>query len=294
MKNPAIKKAFAESEWTPELMDELMLCQYDPIHCIKTYVKVQHPTKGVVPFNLYDYQEEVIRALVENRCVCVLQARQTGKTITIAIFLMWYSMFTDDKLILIASKSNAHAIEIMDRIRFAYEEMPAWLKPGVKYYNKHQICFDNGSRIVCEATTEKTGRGLSPSKIYLDELAFINPRVQKGLWSSLVPSLSTGGSFIISSTPNGDTDLFATIWRQAMAEISLFKAIYIPWYRHPERAQQYWDEMMIELGELVCRQEVGCCGAETSINISINGNVQNTTIGDLYDFLDKRQNQICD
>lgn len=85
-------------------------------------------------------------------------------------FLLWYAMFKRDQTILIASKGQAHAIEIMDRIRFAYEECPDWLKAGCTMYNRHSIAFDNGSRIISQATTEKTGRGYSISCVTGDTL----------------------------------------------------------------------------------------------------------------------------
>jgi hypothetical protein len=197
-------------------------------------------------------------------------------TQTISMYLLWFAMFHDDKTVVIASKNNGHAMEIMDRIRFAYEEMPHWIKAGCKYYNKHNLEFDNGSRIKSEATTEKTGRGLAISKLYLDELAFISHRIQTAMWRSLAPTLSTGGEFIISSTPNGDTDLFATLWREANKDKAesetevedasqpikknknAFVPVFYPWNRHPDRGEEYLKEMRQELGPEGFAQEVMC------------------------------------
>ena len=258
MANQFIKRPYAETEFTPALVQELLRCQRDPVHFIKNYVHLQHPLRGKILFDLYDYQEELVRHLQEERWVIALLSRQMGKTQTISMYLLWYAMFNDDQTILIASKNNGHAMEIMDRIRFAYEEMPHWLKAGCKYYNKHNIEFDNGSRIKSEATTEKTGRGLAISKLYLDELAFINPRIQENMWASLAPTLSTGGSAIISSTPNGDTELFAQLWRGANAGQNSFKPLFYPWDRHPERGEEYLKEMQGQLGPQKFRQEVLC------------------------------------
>lgn len=208
-------------------------------------------------------------------------------TLTAAMYLLWFAMFYEpeknaldveegedadasaDATILIASKNQAHALEIAERVRFAYEELPNWIKPGLKYWNRHAIWFDNGSRIVSEATTEKTGRGLSITKLYLDELAFISPRIQEALWASLAPTLSTGGSAIISSTPNGDTELFAQLWRRAMSANDIqyenkedrpltFVPFQVHWREHPERGDKYWAEMLNMLGELKVRQEISC------------------------------------
>lgn len=251
-----IKKAGAESEFTPELVQELVKCSKDPVYFIKNYIWLQHPKDGKILFNLYDYQVELVESLMNERWVIALMSRQMGKTQTISMFLLWFSMFNRDQTILIASKNNSHAMEIMDRIRFAYEELPHWLKAGCKYYNKHNIEFDNGSRIISQATTEKTGRGYSISKLYLDELAFINPNIQENMWASLAPTLSTGGSAIISSTPNGDSELFATLWRGANTQANSFKPLFFPWNRHPDRGEEYLKEMRGQLGEVKFRQEV--------------------------------------
>jgi hypothetical protein len=256
--NELIKRAHAESEYTPELIQELVKCQNDPVYFIRKYVWLQHPKRGRILFDLYPFQEELIRACQDSTRVIALISRQMGKTQTISMYLLWYAMFHRDQTIVIASKNNSHAMEIMDRIRFAYEELPHWLKAGCRYYNKHNIEFDNGSRIKSEATTAKTGRGLSISILYLDELAFISPRVQTEMWRSLSPTLSTGGSAIISSTPNGDTDLFATLWRGAIAEQNSFKPLFFPWSLHPERGEEYIKQMQGELGPIGFRQEVLC------------------------------------
>jgi hypothetical protein len=266
MKNPQLKRAHATDEYTPHMVRELQKCSNDPVYFMRNYVMIQHPKKGTIKFDLFEYQERFVRHMEDNRFTVTLQPRQCGKTLTVAMYLLWYACFHDDVTVLIASKNQAHALEIAARVRFAYEELPNWLKPGLKYWNRHNVEMDNGSRIVSEATTDKTGRGLSISKLYLDELAFINPRIQELLWASLAPTLSTGGSAIISSTPNGDTELFAQLWRGAMSglaanedsgEIS-FSPFQVHWREHPERSDSYWEMMVNMLGPLKTRQEVGC------------------------------------
>jgi phage terminase large subunit-like protein len=191
---------------------ELKRCREDPIYFMKKYIKVTHPTKGAVPFELYDYQEEMVMAIHENKDTVLLCSRQMGKTTVAAMYILWFAIFHTNKRCVIASKAMAHAVEIQSRVKFAYEELPHWMKPGCKFYNRTSIEFDNESKIICEATSEKTGRGSSPSIIFLDEIAFISRRIQEEMWASLTPALATGGKFIITSTPNGDSDLFARLW----------------------------------------------------------------------------------
>ncbi len=282
MANQFIKRAYSESEYTPNLVQELKKCSEDPVYFIRNYVYLQHPIRGRIIFNLYDFQEELVRTCHEKKRVISLISRQMGKTQTISMYLLWYAMFHKDKLVVIASKNNGHAMEIMDRIRYAYEEMPNWLKAGCKYYNKHSIEFDNGSRIKSEATTEKTGRGLAVAKLYLDELAFISHRIQTAMWRSLAPTLATGGEAIISSTPNGDTDLFATLWRQANSGENDFTPLYYPWNLHPERDEAYLKQMQGELGAIGFRQEVLCVAGETDITVrnKITGKIETLCIND--------------
>lgn len=283
MRNPQLKRAFTTEEWTPQMVSELRRCREDPIYFMRNYVVIQHPTKGAIKFDMFDYQERFVRTMHENRSVITLQPRQCGKTLTAAMYLLWYALFHDNVTMLIASKNQTHAIEIAARVKFAYEELPSWLKCGLIFYNLHKVEFDNGSKVVCEATTEKTGRGGSFTKIYLDELAFISPRIQMKLWASLKPALSTGGSAIVSSTPNGDTDLFANLWRGANSSTNTFVPFEVHWREHPERGDAYWNEMVADLGELVTRQEVGCVLGNTTVTTrnKLTGVVQSVTIEDV-------------
>lgn len=167
-KNGKIKKAGTVTEHTPETLSEFVKCARDPIYFCKNYVKVQHPTKGAIPLELYDYQEEMIRNYMDSTYNIVLSARQTGKSTVSAIYLLWFACFHKDKTILIASNKNKGAMEMVSRIRYAYEELPHWLKPGVQddMWNKHAVGFDNGSKIESTATTESSGRGMSISLLF--------------------------------------------------------------------------------------------------------------------------------
>jgi hypothetical protein len=260
MANPYIKKANVTSEYEPWMFDELEKCQDDPIYFIKTYVKIQHPTKGTVPFELFDYQERLIDAIHNNKDTLILCSRQLGKTTVAAIYILWMATFKDDQYCVIASKDMGHATEIMSRIKFAYEEMPFWLKAGCKFYNRTSIEFDNGSLIKSMATTDKTGRGNSPSILMFDEISFVRPTIQDKVWSSIAPSLSTGGKLIMSTTPNGDTDLFARLWRESVAGLNGFKHVFAHYLEHPERGPDsgYREEMLVKLGELQVRVELDC------------------------------------
>ena len=253
-----IKRYKDTDEYSPERVAEIKRCKSDPVYFLKTYVTIQHPTKGPVPFKLFPFQEDFINIIEGNKNTIALFPRQMGKTTCAAMYILWMATFQSAKKCIIASKNLKHATEIMSRIKYAYEELPSWLKSACKFYNRTSIEFVNGSVIKCEATSENTGRGDSPSILLVDECAFLPRRIQEAMWASLQPALSTGGKFIITSTPNGDDDLFANLWRSAISEQNNFKPYQVQWDQHPERGPAYLKEMIQNLGELKTRQEVFC------------------------------------
>lgn len=216
------------------------------ISTVKSVIK----TDKVAP--MYDLE------LNDNDHVFYTNGILSHNTTVVAMYILWLTSFNSDKLCIIASKAMNHATEISSRIKFAYEELPHWLKPGCKYYSRTSIEFDNGSKIKSEATSEKTGRGSSPSFLMIDEIAFLSKRIQDEMWASLAPALSTGGKFVLTSTPNGDTDLFANLWRGANSGLNNFFPVKALWYQHPDRGPEYYKEMQGKLGVTKTLQELDC------------------------------------
>jgi hypothetical protein len=249
-KNQAVKSANETLEYTADNLTELQLCQNDPVYFIKKYVKIQRPKAGIIPFDMYPYQEDMIRAFKDNRFTIVLSARQTGKSICSAAYLLWYAMFSFDQTILIASNKNKGAMEMIHRIKIAYENLPYWLKPGVEAdgWNKHNIGFDNGCRIMSTATSDDSGRGMSISLLFLDEFAFVKPSIQEEFWTSIEPTLTTGGSCIMTSTPNGDTNKFAQLWRGSQVGANEFHPIHVKWDEPPGRDEEFKQKEIGKLG----------------------------------------------
>lgn len=206
---------YATNPYDSFKIKEIKRCVKDPVYFIKNYVYIQHPIKGVIPFDLYKDQCDLINTYTDNRFVVASLPRQTGKTTCAAAYLLWKAMFTPDSTIMIGSYNFANAIVILDRLRFAYENLPDFLSAGVDIYNKGTIVFDNGSRIMARGITESAGRGLVLSLLYLDEYAFVKPNVSRDFWTSITPTLVYGGECIIVSTPNPQTNQFNEILRDA-------------------------------------------------------------------------------
>jgi hypothetical protein len=268
---------------TPEQIREVIKCA-DPDtgyeYWMRNYFYIQHPTQGQMLYAPFKYQEELIRNYHANRFSVSLLGRQLGKTTSAAGYLLWFAMFNTDKTILIAAHQYSGAQEIMQRIRYAYEMCPMWLKPGVESYNQGNIDFENKSRIVARATTEKTGRGMSLSLLYLDEFAFVRPTIAKEFWTAISPTLATGGKCIITSTPNSDEDQFAQIWKQANKKVDEygnptklgrngFSPYMALWDAHPDRDDKWAQEERAKIGDERFRREHQCefiIDEETLIN----------------------------
>jgi hypothetical protein len=198
-----------------------------------------------------------------------LLGRQLGKTTTAAGYLLWYAMFVPDSTILVAAHKYTGSQEIMQRIRYAYESVPDHIRAGATSYNKGSIDFDNGSRIISATTTENTGRGLSISLLYCDEFAFVRNTIAKEFWTSISPTLATGGKAIITSTPNSDEDQFWEIWLEAnkcfdefgnITPIGRngFKAFTALWNEHPDRDEQWAKEERARVGDERFDREHNC------------------------------------
>lgn len=269
--NDITKKGHAKTSYTRDQMRELMMCADSPIYFMENFLKVQHPKLGSIPLKLYPFQHRMVTAFHEQRFVVGLTARQMGKTTTAGAYLLWKAMFEPDTQILIAANKFVQAMEIMDRIRYGYEECPDHIRAGVVEYNKGTIKFDNGSRITARATTPDAGRGLSITLLYLDEFAFVRPNMASEFWTSIQPVLSTGGGCIITSTPKNDEDQFAQIWRAANDNLDDFGntlphgvgrndffPIKVKWDEHPDRDEAWAAPFRNSLGEARFRQEFEC------------------------------------
>jgi hypothetical protein len=259
-KNPYLKKANAQHGYTGDQVAELLKCMDDPSYFIKSYCQIQHPVKGSIPFSLYPYQERMVKTFHDNRLSIALTSRQVGKSWLSGAYLLWYAMFNDEKLALIASNKNSNAMEMIHRIRYMYERLPHWIKPGLTSdgWNKHEVGFDNGSRIMSQATSADTGRGLSVSLMFLDEFAFVRDSIQEDFWTATSPTLATGGGCIICSTPNGDTNRYAQLWRGATLGVNGFAPVEVKWNEPPGRDEKFKQAEIAKIGETRWLQEYAC------------------------------------
>jgi hypothetical protein len=268
------KKAHAKEKFTEQEIVDFAACM-DPhdgyLHFAKNFFHIQHPTRGKVKFEPFEYQVGLLASYHGFRFNVNMLPRQSGKTTCASAYLLWYAMFHPDQTILVAAHKYTGAQEIMQRIRYGYELCPDYIRAGVVSYNKGSIEFDNGSRIVSQTTTGTTGRGMSISLLYCDEFAFVQPNIAEEFWTSISPTLATGGKAIITSTPNSDEDTFATIWKESQDKFDLhgnersdglgrngFAGFRAEWNEHPDRDDAWKEVEMGRIGEERFRREYGC------------------------------------
>jgi len=267
-----VKKAHTPTLYTEQQLEDFARC-VDPVtgpaYFLDNFFYIQHPTRGRMLLHPFEYQHRLIDTYHNNRFSISMLPRQTGKSTVAAGYLLWYAMFIPDSTILVAAHKYLGAQEIMQRVRYGYESCPDHIRAGVVSYNKGSIDFDNGSRIASQTTTENTGRGMSISLLYADEFAFVRPTIAKEFWTSISPTLATGGKAIITSTPNSDEDQFAYLWKGANkcedeygnpTEIGIngFKAFRAKWQEHPDRDDKWAAQQRAALGEERFRREMEC------------------------------------
>lgn len=267
-----VKSPYQQQVYTDDQLREFMACAdpvTGPMYFLDNFFYIQHPTRGRMLYKPFEYQRRLVDTYHNYRFSISMLPRQTGKSTTAAGYLLWYAMFQSDATVLVAAHKYTGSQEIMQRVRYAYESVPDHIRAGATNYNKGSIEFDNGSRIVSATTTENTGRGMSISLLYADEFAFVRPTIAREFWTSISPTLATGGKAIITSTPNSDEDQFAMLWKGAnrtedefgnptAVGQNGFKAYRAFWNEHPDRDEKWAQEQRAALGADRFRREMDC------------------------------------
>ena len=258
--NQSLKQIGFVMDFTSDQVRELLLCKDDPVHFIKTYcVVVSLDTELLVPFDLYPYQEKFIETINEERRVISMQPRQMGKSQTVAAYILWYTLFNNNKTVAILANKAAAAREVLSRYQLMYENVPLWLQQGIKTWNKGDVELENGSKIITAATSSSGIRGKSVNLLYVDEAAIIPNNIAEEFFTSVYPVVSAGKTtkIILTSTPLGYNH-FWKFWNDAEEGINGFVPIRVHYNEHPNRDEKWAAEQKALLGELKYNQEVIC------------------------------------
>ena len=255
--NPNVKRDGVVTNFTKEQVQEYAKCMKDASYFARNYLKVVHLDKGLVPFNLYPYQEKMFEHFTENRFSIVLACRQSGKSISSVAYLLWYALFHSEKTIAILANKGSTAREMLARITLMLENLPFFLQPGCKALNKGSIEFANNSRIIAAATSGSSIRGLSINLLFLDEFAFVENDVE--FYTSTYPVVSSGKTsrVIITSTANGLGNTFHKIWEGAVQKTNTFAPFRVDWWDVPGRDEEWKKQTIDNTSELQFQQEFG-------------------------------------
>jgi len=255
--NSLVKKDGVVQEWTQEEVHEYAKCMASPAYFAEHYVKIISLDRGLVPFNLYPYQESMFRHFNDNRFSVILACRQSGKSISSVAYLLWYAIFHPEKTIAILANKGATSREMLGRITLMLENLPFFLQPGCKSLNKGSIEFSNNSRIVASSTSGSSIRGMSVNLLYLDEFAFVERAGE--FYTSTYPVISSGvdTKVIITSTANGIGNVFHNIWQGAEQGVNEYKAFRVDWWDVPGRDEKWKEQTIANTSQLQFDQEFG-------------------------------------
>lgn len=257
--NKKLKAAGVVFEWTDEQRLEYTRCALDPIYFIKKYVKIVSIDKGITNFEMWPFQEEMIKTAVNNRFVIAKMPRQVGKTTTVAALMLWYILFNENFQVAILAHKQKGAMGVVRKIALAYEHIPKWMQAGVVEWNKGKIDLDNGSFVEAFSTSADAVRGGSFSFVYLDEFAFVPPNLQEEFWTSTYPTIASSqtAKVFITSTPNG-YNLFWKIWKDAEEKRNSYKMCSVNWWDIPGRDDAWKAETIANTSEKQFNQEFEC------------------------------------
>jgi len=255
--NVNIKRDGVLHNFTADEVREYKKCLQNASYFASKYCKIIHVDHGLVPFELYHYQEQMFNHFTDNRFSIVLACRQSGKSISSVAYLLWYAVFHPEKVIAILANKGATAQEMLGRVTLMLEHLPFFLQPGCKALNKRSIEFSNNSRIVSAATSGSSIRGMSVNLLYLDEFAFVENASE--FYTSTYPVISSGKDtkVIITSTANGIGNQFHKIWEGAVQEVNEFQSFRVDWWDVPGRDEKWKNQTISNTSQLQFDQEFG-------------------------------------
>ena len=257
--NPNLKKTNTPVEFTKEIIIEYGKCAEDPLYFIKNYVQIVSLDHGLVPFEMYGFQEGMVSTMHDNRFSIFKLPRQSGKSTIIISYLLHYALFNPNVNIAVLANKSITARDILSRLQLAYENLPKWMQQGIIAWNKGNIELENGSKIIAAATSSSAIRGGSYNIIFLDEFAFVPSNVAEQFFASVYPTITSGQNtkVIIVSTPHG-MNMFYKIWVDAQERRNDYVATEVHWSEVPGRDEEWKKETIRNTSESQFNAEFEC------------------------------------
>lgn len=257
--NPNLKRANVAQSFTDDQVKEFIKCSKDPVYFIKNYIQIISLDRGLIPFELYDFQESMVEKFHVNRFNIAKLPRQSGKSTVVTAYLLWYIIFNDNVNVAILANKAATAREMLQRLQLSYENLPNWLQQGVVNWNRGSLELENGSKIMAASTSASAVRGMSFNIIFLDEFAFIPTHIADEFFSSVYPTISSGKStkVIIISTPKG-MNMFYKLWHDAEKGKNEYTTTEVHWSEVPGRDAAWKEQTIRNTSEEQFNQEFEC------------------------------------
>ena len=270
--NPNLKKAHTPSRFTKKQIEEVVKCLDDPKYFIEQYLKIVTIDKGLVPFEMYDFQRKMVDTFHDNRFTICKLPRQSGKSTIIVSYLLHYVLFNDNVNVAILANKSSTARDLLGRLQLAYEHLPKWMQQGVLNWNKGSLELENGSKIVAASTSSSAVRGSTFNIIFLDEFAYVPNNIAEEFFSSVYPTISSGKSskVMIVSTPHG-MNMFYKMWVDAQNKNNNFVPVEVHWSEVPGRDEKWKEETIKNTNEAQFQTEFECeflGSVDTLINAS--------------------------
>ena len=270
--NPNLKKSHTKSRFSKKQIEEVVKCLDDPKYFIENYLKIVTIDKGLVPFEMYDFQRGMVDTFHENRFTICKLPRQSGKSTIIVSYLLHYVLFNDNVNVAILANKSSTARDLLGRLQLAYEHLPKWMQQGVLNWNKGSIELENGSRIVAASTSSSAVRGSTFNIIFLDEFAYVPNNIAEEFFSSVYPTISSGktSKVMIVSTPHG-MNMFYKMWMDSVNKRNDYAPVEVHWSEVPGRDEAWKEQTIRNTSEAQFQTEFECeflGSVDTLINAS--------------------------
>ena len=199
-----LKKPYTKLNLNKRQQNEILACHQDYFYFRRNYCKILTKS-GIGRPEPRQYQERLEKELVKGDDVLAFWSRQSGKSVTIATYLLWCALTRKNINIGIAANVVSLAQEVLDKIKKIYIELPIWLQPGLMSWNKQSVEFDNGNKIMISASNGDAFRGFSLTILYVDEVGFIRNNLFEEFMDSVMPAMAAiqDSQALFSSTAAG-------------------------------------------------------------------------------------------
>ncbi len=257
--NPNLKKANTSQNFTKKQVAEYIKCRDNPVYFTEKYLQIVNVDAGLISFDMYDFQKEMMWKFHRNRFNIAKLPRQSGKSTIVTTYLLHYALFNENVNIAILANKGATAREMLSRLQLSYENLPRWMQQGIVAWNRGSLELENGSKIIAASTSASAIRGMSFNIVFLDEFAFIPNHICDQFFSSVYPTISSGkkSKVIIVSTPNG-MNMFYKMWNDSLKGRNEYISTEVHWSEVPGRDDKWKEQTIRNTSQRQFTQEFEC------------------------------------